>query len=347
MITHPTVLILGAGASIGYGFPSGLQLKAQILQAITRKQGDEIYLDLLKSTSRNGEYLQDFYDNLLLSSEMSIDAFLEHNQQYSEVGRRAIANILLRKEKHDELFDKWIDKWLDPNNKDKHWYQLLFSKLNAPFKDFEKNQLKIITFNYDRSLEYFLLESMKAKYSEEHKETVLEKLHAIPILHIYGKLGNLPEYDSSGDQVPYDLFKNGKIMLSEYWWGDYVCKASRNIITIHQAKEINAVIKEACSFLIQAQRIYFLGFGYDKINMERLFVHDGANILQTSDLGRKCFGTSLDLSPHHKKTLFKFGLANFSDEIFDEKRGIHKSFYYFHDGTIYDFLYYNPFSELD
>jgi len=29
VITKPTVLILGAGASINYGFPSGLQLKAK------------------------------------------------------------------------------------------------------------------------------------------------------------------------------------------------------------------------------------------------------------------------------------------------------------------------------
>ena len=36
MIKTPTVLILGAGASINYGFPSGLQLKNEICREISR-----------------------------------------------------------------------------------------------------------------------------------------------------------------------------------------------------------------------------------------------------------------------------------------------------------------------
>ena len=122
-----------------------------------------------------------FYNNFLLSSELSIDAFLEHNPKYFETGRRAIANVLTRKEGREELFEGWIDKWLDPENKEQHWYQLLFSKLNAPFKDFDKNDLTIITFNYDRSLEYFLWESMNAKYSEQDEKSALEKLGKISV----------------------------------------------------------------------------------------------------------------------------------------------------------------------
>ena len=196
MITKPTVLILGAGASINYGFPSGLQLKALICKAI--KERADIFNDLVQATD-DTDHVVDFYNNFLLSSEFSIDAFLQHNTKYFDVGRRAIANVLLRKEKHEELFDTWIDKWLDPENKDKHWYQLLFSKLNAPFEDFDKNDLTIITFNYDRSLEYFLWESMKAKYSDQDEKSTLEKLHKIPVIHVYGKLGSLPTYDAEGE----------------------------------------------------------------------------------------------------------------------------------------------------
>jgi len=47
---------------------------------------------------------------------------------------------------------------------------------------------------------------MKAKYSEYDQKSVIEKLQMIPILHMYGKLGNLFGYDSEKPYIPYDLF---------------------------------------------------------------------------------------------------------------------------------------------
>ena len=67
MITKPTVLILGAGASINYGFPSGLQLKALICKEI--KERADIFNDLRKveGDEHSMNYVDDFYHNLLLS----------------------------------------------------------------------------------------------------------------------------------------------------------------------------------------------------------------------------------------------------------------------------------------
>jgi len=341
VITQPTVLILGAGASIDYGFPSGLQLKAEICLAIKHKT--DIFSDLAKFVN-NDNHVFDFYENLLLSSEMSIDAFLEHNPKYFEIGRRAIANILLRKEKHNELFDNWIDKWLDSSNKDKHWYQLLFSKLNAPFEEFEKNCLKIITFNYDRSLEYFLLKSMRAKYSEQNQEAILAKLNNISI-HVYGKLGSLPDYDTEGSKVPYDLFSQPQAK-EIHLWRQCVYDASQYIITVHQAKEIKTVIEKAQEYLLDASRIYFLGFGYDKTNMERLFLRYGTNLLKWENLGNKCLGTALGISPHHKEYLIQLGLAHIVTDRDEEDCERHRPAR-FPNSTIYDFLYFNPYSRLD
>jgi hypothetical protein len=352
MIPDPTVLILGAGASIPYGFPSGLQLQAMICEAIQTQE--DIREDLAKSIGPEAS-VQDFYNNLLLSSEMSIDAFLEHNRKYLDIGRRAIANVLLRKESHNKLFYDWIEKRLNERNTDKHWYQLLFSKLNATFEDFENNNLKIITFNYDRSLEYFLWNSMSAKYSEEDKGEVLKKLHTIPILHIYGKLGTFQAYvlhrepvlyDSEGDLIPYDLLRDPSFK-NERQRGNYIYLASQNIFTIHQAEEMKGVIAKARDFMNKAQRIYFLGFGYDKTNMELLFLENQKNLLIDKDFGQKCFGTVMDLSPHHKNYLLRFGLKRLQDDINNAFHGLTYKPPFFSDSTIYDFLYYNANSKLD
>ena len=345
MITKPTVLILGAGASMNYGFPSGLQLKALICKAI--KERADIFNDLrtVEGDEHSMNYVDDFYHNLLLSSELSVDAFLEHNPGYFDIGRRAIANVLLRKERHVELFDKWIDKWLDPENQDKHWYQLLFSKLNAPFEDFEKNDLTIITFNYDRSLEYFLWESMKARYSDQDIGSALQKLRSISVIHVYGKLGGLPVYDND-PTVCYDLFERVR------QWPGFVHDASQSIFTVHQAEEMEEVITKAQESLLRAARIYFLGFGYDKINMERLFIRDCPNIerwnlLTQESLGSKCWGTAMGVSPHQKLYLGNFGLPHMKTDYVRESRGETDQPRNFPDSTIYDFLYYNPYSKLD
>ena len=104
---------------------------------------------------------------------------------------------------------------------------------------------------------------------------------------------------------------------------------------------------KAQEFLRSTERIYFLGFGYDQINMERLFICDGKNLLKEEELGAKCFGTALDVSPHHKLFLIQFGLCNMmADYRCEVSGGTHKMFC-FPNSTIYDFLYYNTYSTLD
>jgi len=49
----------------------------------------------------------------------------------------------------------------------KSWYEYLFNQLTTRFDDFEKNKLSILTFNYDRSLEFYLFTCMRATMSEQ------------------------------------------------------------------------------------------------------------------------------------------------------------------------------------
>ena len=345
MITKPTALILGAGTSCPYGFPAGLQLKARICKALNvhlpsdyqpthtkREMGiDNDFKEVFPYT-----YVQDFSRNLVSSPDASIDAFLEHHPEYKEIGHRAIASILLAYETHASLFDDWVLKWDDPNNNEKHWYQLLFSNLNSTFDGFSKNQLSIITFNYDRSLEYFLLHSIGAKYKDVDKAQAGEKLRTIPIVHLYGKLGALEHYDKDGIFVPYG---DGKIFRAS------ITNASNSINTINDeyAADQPAFV-EARKLIKAAERIYFLGFGYHEENMKRLFTDhtssEAYNILK--EKGQFCFGTTKGISPHHRRKLEKIGLKKMS--------GNHKanpSGHRFPEMTVYDFLFYNDHSALD
>src|SRR5260370_29716698 len=138
-----TVLVLGAGASMPFGFPSGQGLLDLIV-----KQAPSPRSVLGKNLLRCGisqDELQKFSKALQYANPISVDAFLEYRQEWIKVGKLAIAAALIPFEDESRLFA------------DGDWYKYLFNALRAPFEDFGKNKLAVITYNYDRSFQFYFL----------------------------------------------------------------------------------------------------------------------------------------------------------------------------------------------
>jgi len=121
MITKPTLLILGAGASAPYGFPVARTLKTRICNELTTN--DETWRDRiqrLKTTDigeegASSDYLsweraEQLGSDLQRSPITSIDAFLENRREYRLVGKASIALALIPMEEKRRLFDD-KDKW--------------------------------------------------------------------------------------------------------------------------------------------------------------------------------------------------------------------------------------------
>src|SRR5205814_6081210 len=68
------------------------------------------------------------------------------------------------------------------------WYQYLFGKLNASFEEFGQNKLSVVTFNYDRSLEHFLLTTLQYSHGKTFDQCADLLMANIPIVHVYGQL---------------------------------------------------------------------------------------------------------------------------------------------------------------
>ena len=265
MITEPTALILGAGASIPYGFPSGLDLMKKILNEIKPGQSTELSQKLTGKFGIEQDDIDYLYESLSHSGKLSIDAFLEHQTGLLRIGTLAITLTLVQYEIEDRLFN--------PEMAGKSWYEYLWNELDAPFDDFDKNKLSIITFNYDRSLEQYLITAMKYLYDKSEKQCA-EKLNNIPIIHVHGKLGTLPwQGEMSRSYKPRCYRKVEEI--------------SNQIIVIPEKKDTSSEFGEAIKLMRTAKHVYFLGFGYHPKNLERLRVADG--------LGGEPKGTSLDL----------------------------------------------------
>ena len=141
---------------------------------------------------------------------------------------------------------------------DSGWYRYLFNSLIADggADDFAQNNLGIITFNYDRSLEAYLHEAFRHRFALDSCKAA-RILEALPIVHVHGCLGDYPATAYRPECTKPELVK-----------------ISRRIQIIHEIRDssdgfCNSMFEQAHGMLVSADRIYFLGFGFHPDNVRR------------------------------------------------------------------------------
>ncbi len=268
MISENTVFILGAGASKPYGYPTGRELRADIiahfvprLEALLRDEGS-LESHGGRTLLRDARKFTKTFDE---SSISSIDKFLVLNPIHVYCGRLAIVISILKSER-ESGFRESVDQATD-------WYSFLYermiSDLSSPgsYKRFGNNKVAFITFNYDRSLEVFLFESFINSFSQErieeymfHSEKDRRELIPFDFIHVYGQV----------DKIPWEG--------GSYYRDGHSCatteKLSENITLIEDAKPKQYRLIE--SKISNAQRIFFLGFGYADENLKAIGIPSSA-----------------------------------------------------------------------
>jgi len=289
MINRPTVFILGAGASYSFGYPLGKDLVDIIVKNFDPNNSENA-IELFKGLGFSDEDIISFRDKLRLSAAPSIDSFLEpRGEDDRYLGKLAIAYALIPFENTDTLFY------------DNSWYKTFIQKLKITFDGFDKNKISFITFNYDRSLEHFLITALRNQFNKTESE-VAEKLLKIPIVHLYGKLGLLPWETAKPDE--YSREYNSKILPH------LLRRSSKSLKIIYDKLELdNPEFKQARQILSAARRIYFLGFGYHKDNLDRLKIKSYLTYTNSVSSTERCSkiveGTSFKLPSELKDTIPK------------------------------------------
>jgi len=255
MITVPTVLIIGAGASVPYHFSSGIDLRNHIKQMHPRRE----YFQ------RNFAIEPSILKNLALAIEdsapASIDLFLERkkSEPFRETGKKLIAFQLL----NEELSSS---DYMYSNPVKDHWYQYFWQKIYDPIPEkLLQNKLTIINFNYDRSLEYYLLKAIKSSYEFRNDDEAHLFFKSIKIIHPYGSLGSI--YYKDKDYLPYG---NDNQVLSS----TTLQKAIKSIKIIFEGQDGSLEFRACHTELLHAQRIYIMGFGYHPTNINRLLLNN-------------------------------------------------------------------------
>ena len=74
------------------------------------------------------------------------------------------------------------------------------NKISSSWDSFSKNRLSVITYNYDRSLETFLVEDLKHTYKKPIVECINKIQETITIKHVHGIIADVP----IGENKPYE-----------------------------------------------------------------------------------------------------------------------------------------------
>lgn len=231
-----------------YGFPSGAQLRHKLCSsapggALKKHFG----IDELKVFS--------FSRAFLMSRQPSIDTFLAKRDDLVEIGKLCIAVTLCSLEQASSLFKPDCDD---------DWYLPLWSAMqddaHAP-ASIATNPVRFVTFNYDRSLECFLLEAIKNSFRATDEESA-RVCSRISIQHVYGQLGAFRWHDGSTGRV--------------YAYGntaDDIEAAAKDIRVIPETREDDSTFQAVRASVEWAEQICILGFGFDPLNMQRLALH--------------------------------------------------------------------------
>ncbi|MHC4617222.1 MAG: hypothetical protein ACYTEQ_05655 [Planctomycetota bacterium] len=218
------------------------------------------------------------------------------NAEYLKIGKAAIASILLEKERSALLPEHILSHRITCRSENRpeeewpqDWYQLLWAALTRDtyhLDHFPNNDLQVITFNYDRSFEHFLMEALQATYGKSETEcaTMLNaNTTKFEIVHVHGNLGRLPWQASDNRNIPalsYNTAANAET----------ISQASQDIKIVPEAHANTWEFKRARELLSRPSRIHFLGFGFLPENLKKL------DILKVMEMNPAPRGTAYNVS---------------------------------------------------
>jgi hypothetical protein len=314
MFSKPTVFIIGAGASWHYGYPTGEQL---VKSVVTKANQAAIFFEQT-ARSRGGtaisRHIPDFVANRPSSkagieqlqeqwlsasklcsnlstrleevSPLVIDYFLGQNAELQEVGKLMIAWVILECEARYMKEKRNHNRPVSDRGSNDNWHRFLLDRLVSgctESKSLLANDVTMLTFNYDVSLEWHLYNGLE-HISLFQRSDIDEFFRLHPVLHVYGRirdypgskvtpipLGDLPSINSVRSEIDaHTKWLEAKTVL------DAAYSASKQIRTIGPAEkgEDKEVLDRARGSLRVAERLYILGYGFDERNSRLLGFSD-------------------------------------------------------------------------
>jgi len=280
MIRTKTTLIVGSGASTELAMPSNDEFLLKIGQTLdfsrlgTETQTrDTLLLSqyLAKLATRIGKGEDELHraaDRLRIASKLgrSIDTVLDQhdtNPLITACGKLAIVHFICHAEAKSilrltprmagDLPIQGSETWLFQLG------QLVTS--GVPRSQVERclDELSIVSFNYDRSIEHFLPHALVMAFGMSLKEAQAIVSAKLRIYHPYGTIGRLPWQPGEGAEVEWG---------TEQPWN--IHNLASGIRTSGEVMRDHQALMQIRGMVSNAKRIAFLGFGFQPQNVEML-----------------------------------------------------------------------------
>jgi len=286
-----TVFIIGAGANVEIGMPSGDDLRkeiAEILNFSEFRKGNIDFFDAMSKAIHEEDKMYDIASTIkkALPYSISIDNFLDVHRSEPNIilaGKLAIIYLIKKAEEKSSLYH-----YLNNYNKNilNTWYLLFFQKITEGnnITEFEERikDMAFIIFNYDRCFEYYMIQALCDQFGINHSraENIVNKMD---IIHPYGIIGKIEDVAIGKTITPFELIN-----------------LTGNIRTFaensHETRNKGATIQD---HILNASQIIFLGFGYHPMNLDLIFKDIKIKIIMKRCI--KCYGTSLGISEKYRE----------------------------------------------
>jgi hypothetical protein len=266
-----TVFILGAGASRHLGFPLGGELKSQIVDGLRSSgPGGSVLGNELKAIGFDDILIAAFTGDLAASVKPSVDAFLqlEHNKtRYNDIGRAAMAAHLLPIEERLAY---------EHHSRTDCWYRYVINEVvpDALSADGTPTNLRIVTLNFDRSVEASIEYHMHRTFGVPADEAQAVARRMIPVVHVHGALAG--RYSWITPHLRDDRAET--------------VRASQKSIRVVGDDLDEKALQTAHGWLDWSQRICLLGFGFHPFVEGRLEIAARA-------LRKKVYATTMGIHP--------------------------------------------------
>jgi hypothetical protein len=285
MIKLDTTFVVGAGASVDYGFPLGEQLTKQIAEALNFKGGSsssqakELLRNAIMVGCQRPDVQRDFRQlfeqaralQAALTTASSIDAFLENHPDtpdFEFLGKMAIAACLAAAEHGSDLRPRHPGEMIDLARVENSWLARLFKTVIAPGvprASVERifDHASFIVFNYDRCVEHYFEQAIASHFMLDLTKAATIVQKHLRIVHPYGDLGAL--HGSDGN-----VSFGQEYRPETHGAGDGIYTMSQRLLTFTESKKAQGA--KAKDMIHKAQRLVFLGFGFGEQNVELLRV---------------------------------------------------------------------------
>jgi hypothetical protein len=253
VLTKQICIVLGAGASAPYGFPPG----GQLMNQICGPQPDD-WWPIAKAIAGFDKYKHDeFVRRVLESGVTSIDQYAGGNPASQRYTKALIALYIAQAEASNPS--------AQPVGKPADWMSYLKHHFVSPaqrLRDLPGRPPHVITFNYDRSFEEGMLVRLVASFEDATRPLVASMLRTWKIVHVHGSLGPHPDLT---DDKRVRFYGSPAFELAT------LETAVDAIILVRDARDDSPEFTLARKLILESELVVFLGFGFDSLNLSRLF----------------------------------------------------------------------------